>query len=66
MGDNNAAVPMPWLPGNANQTPSRDKAPRFSALVDWVARGIAPGPVVITSRDNSVSYPVCIYPKRLT
>ncbi|MDM0041215.1 tannase/feruloyl esterase family alpha/beta hydrolase [Variovorax sp. J22G21] len=63
---NNNVVPMPWLPGNANQTPTRDRDLMFSALVDWVERGVAPGEMVISSRDNSVSYPICVYPKRIT
>ena len=66
VGGNNNVVPMPWLPGNANQTPTRDKDPMFSALVDWVERGIAPGEMLLTSRDNTVSYPICVYPSRIT
>jgi feruloyl esterase len=38
----------------------------FSALVDWVERGTAPGDIVIRSRDGSVSYPVCVYPKKIS
>ena len=64
-GHNNG-VPMPSLPGNANQTPARDKDPMFSALADWVERGVAPGEIVITSRDHSLGYPLCVYPKRIT
>jgi len=63
---NNNVVPMPSLPGNANQTPARDKDPMFSALADWVERDVAPGEIVITSRDNSLGYPLCVYPKRIT
>ena len=63
---NNGVVPMPWLPGNANQTPTREKDPMFSALVDWVERGTAPGEIVIASRDNAVSYPICVYPKKIS
>ena len=63
---NNNTVPMPQLPGNANQTPTRQQDTLFSALVDWVERGHAPGDIVITSRDGSTSYPVCVYPKKIT
>jgi hypothetical protein len=63
---NNNTVPLPKLPGNANQTPTREQDQFFTALVDWVEKGVAPGEIVLTSRDNSVSYPVCVYPKRTT
>jgi feruloyl esterase len=63
---NNNSVPLAKLPGNANQTPTREQDQFFSALVDWVEQGTAPGELLITSRDNSVSYPVCVYPKRTT
>jgi len=63
---NNNTVPLPKLPGNANQTPTREQDQFFSALVDWVEKGQAPGDLLLTSRDNSVSYPVCVYPKRTT
>ncbi|WP_436307110.1 MULTISPECIES: tannase/feruloyl esterase family alpha/beta hydrolase [unclassified Variovorax] len=36
------------------------------ALVDWVEKGVAPDDIVISSRDNSVSYPICVYPKKTT
>jgi len=35
-------------------------------LVDWVEKGAAPGEILLTSRDNSVSYPACVYPLRTT
>jgi feruloyl esterase len=63
---NNDSVPMPKLPGNANQTPTREQDPMFSALVDWVERGIAPEQIVLTSRDHSVSLPACVYPQNTT
>lgn len=63
---NNNTVPMPLLPGNANQTPTREQDPLFSALVDWVERGVAPGQMVISSRDGATSYPICVYPQRIT
>ena len=66
VGGNNNSVPMPKLPGNANQTPAREQDQMFSALVDWVEKGIAPGPIFLTSRDNSVTYPICVYPQRTT
>jgi hypothetical protein len=64
-GKNNT-VPLPKLPGNANQAPTREQDQFFTALVDWVEKGIAPEDLVLTSRDNTVSYPVCVYPKRIT
>ena len=62
----NDTVPVPKLPGNNNQTPTREQDQMFSALVDWVETGIAPEDIVIASRDGSVSYPVCVYPKKIT
>jgi len=64
VGGNNNTVPLAKLPGNANQTPTREQDQFFSALLDWVEQGTAPGELLIASRDNSVSYPVCVYPKR--
>jgi hypothetical protein len=66
VGGKNNSVPMPALPGNANQTPTRAQDTMFSALVDWVERGTAPGDIVIRSRDGTVSYPVCVYPKKIS
>jgi feruloyl esterase len=62
----NDAVPMPKLPGNANQTPSREQDQFFTALADWVEKGVEPGEIKLVSRDNSVSYPACIYPLMTT
>ncbi len=62
----NDAVPLPKLPGNANQTPTREQDQLFTALVDWVEKDVAPGEIVLTSRDNSVSYPICVYPQMTT
>lgn len=62
----NDAVPMPKLPGNANQNPTREQDQFFTALVDWVEKGTAPGEILLTSKDNSVSYPICVYPLRTT
>ncbi|MEN9559280.1 MAG: hypothetical protein RLZZ502_491 [Pseudomonadota bacterium] len=64
-GKNNS-VPMPLMPGNNNQTPSREQDQMFTALVDWVERGIAPDDILIRSRDNTLSYPICVYPKKIT
>jgi feruloyl esterase len=64
IGGNNNAVPMPMLPGNANQTPSPAQDTMFGALADWVENGRAPGDIVLTSRDGGVSYPVCVYPQK--
>jgi feruloyl esterase len=64
VGGNNDTVPLPKLPGNANQTPTREQDQFFTALVDWVEKDTAPGEILLTSGDNSVSYPVCVYPLR--
>jgi len=64
VGGKNNSVPMPPLPGNANQTPAPEQDLLFTALVAWVERGSAPGAMTIASRDGSVSYPVCVYPLR--
>jgi hypothetical protein len=66
VGGRNDSVPLPKLPGNANQTPTRGEDQFFTALVDWVEKGTAPGEIVLTSRDNRLSYPVCVYPLRTT
>jgi pimeloyl-ACP methyl ester carboxylesterase len=58
----NNTVPLPKLPGAGNQTPTRDQDQMFSALSDWVEKGLAPASITITSRDNTVSYPICVYP----
>jgi feruloyl esterase len=63
-GDN-ARVPMPQLPGNANQNPTPERDQLFTALVNWVERGEAPGAIVIASRDGSTAYPVCVYPQKM-
>ena len=66
VGGKNDTVPLPKLPGNANQTPTREQDQFFTALVDWVEKDTAPGEIMLTSRDNSLSYPVCVYPLRTT
>jgi pimeloyl-ACP methyl ester carboxylesterase len=66
VGGRNDAVPTPKLPGNANQNPTREQDQFFTALVDWVEKGTAPEDIMLTSRDKSVSYPVCVYPKMTT
>jgi pimeloyl-ACP methyl ester carboxylesterase len=66
VGGRNDAVPLPKLPGNANQTPTREQDQLFTALVDWVEKGVAPGEILLTSRDNNVSFPVCVYPQMTT
>ncbi len=63
-GTANATVPLPKLPGGGNQTPSREQDPMFSALQDWVEKDSAPGSITLTSRDGSVSYPICVYPRK--
>jgi feruloyl esterase len=60
----NNSVPLPALPGVANQTPTREKDQMFSALQDWVEQGSAPGAITLTSRDGSTSYPICVYPQK--
>lgn len=66
VGNVNNTVPMPQLPGNNNQNPTREQDTLFSALVDWVERGTAPESIVLQSRDKSTSYPACVYPKKIT
>jgi feruloyl esterase len=66
VGGRNETVPLPKLPGNANQTPTREQDQFFTTLVDWVEKGVAPGEIMLTSRDNSVSFPVCVYPQMTT
>jgi feruloyl esterase len=66
VGGNNNIVPIPMLPGNTNQNPAREEDPLFSALVDWVERGVAPEQMVIRSRDNATAYPICVYPRKIT
>ncbi|MDF0518741.1 tannase/feruloyl esterase family alpha/beta hydrolase [Bradyrhizobium yuanmingense] len=65
-GGRNDAVPLPKLPGNANQKPAREQDQFFSALTDWVERGVAPEEIMLVSRDNTVSYPACVYPLMTT
>ncbi len=60
----NNTVPLPALPGAGNQTPSREQDQMFTALVDWVEKGSAPGSITATSRDGTVSYPLCVYPQK--
>lgn len=61
-----ANVPLPKLPGNANQNPTREQDQFFTALQDWVEAGRAPGEIVVTSRNGQVSLPLCVYPKKIT
>jgi hypothetical protein len=51
------SVPLPKLPGNANQTPSRDRDQFFTALVDWVEKGVAPGDIAVSSRNGRLVIP---------
>jgi feruloyl esterase len=62
----NGTVPQPRLPGNGNQVPTRERDQMFSALVDWVENRIAPTSMVVTSTDGTVSYPICVYPQKIT
>ncbi len=66
VGGKNDTVPLPKLPGNANQTPTREQDQFFTALADWVEKGEAPGDIVLTSRDKTISDPVGVYPLRTT
>ena len=61
---NSDSADLPKLPGAANQTPGREQDQMFTALVDWVEQALPPASIIITSRDNSVSYPICVYPQR--
>jgi feruloyl esterase len=63
---NSNSVPLPKLPGGANQTPSPEQDQMFTALSTWVEKGLAPEDIVIESRDSTVSYPLCVYPKKIT
>jgi len=38
----------------------------YNALVDWVEHGNAPTTITVTTADNTVSRPLCMYPKKLT
>jgi len=62
----NGTVPQPKLPGNGNQTPTRERDQMFTALVDWVEKGVVPTDIVVTSADGTVSYPICVYPQKIT
>jgi hypothetical protein len=66
VGGQNDAAPLPKLPGNDNQTPTRDVDQFFTALVDWVEKGAPPGEIMLTSRNGRVSYAACVYPSRTT
>ena len=63
---NNKTVPLPLLPGAANQTPGEEQDQMFTALKNWVEKGSVPEDIVIASSDQSVSYPICVYPKKIT
>lgn len=63
---NNNSVPLPKLPGNANQNPTREQDQFFTALTDWVEKGTAPAEIVLESRDGTASLPACVYPKKVT
>lgn len=60
----NNRVPLPALPGAGNQTPTREQDQMFTALLDWVETGRAPGRIELRSRDGSVTLPICVYPQR--
>jgi hypothetical protein len=62
----NDAVPLPKLPGNDNQTPTREQDQFFTALTDWVEKDKPPSEITLTSRNNRISYPACVYPFRTT
>ena len=62
----NNTVPLPKLPGVGNQTPTESQDQMFTALRDWVEHQVVPEAITLTSRDNTVSYPICVYPKKIT
>ncbi len=62
----NNTVPLPKLPGVGNQTPTESQDQMFTALRDWVEHQVEPEAITLTSRDNTVSYPICVYPKKIT
>ena len=55
-----------WLPTQANWNERIRNYGGGTTLVDWVEKGAAPGEILLASRDNSLSYPVCVYPLRTT
>lgn len=62
----NDTVAMPALPGDNNQDPTREQDQMFSALQDWVEHGMAPGTIVLDSRDHGTTLPACVHPARPT
>ena len=38
----------------------------YDALTNWVENGAAPSTVTVTSTDNSISQPLCLFPTKLT
>ncbi len=66
VGGHHNAVPLPKLPGGGNQTPAPAQDQMFTALATWVEKGVAPEDIVIESRDGTVQYPICVYPKKTT
>ena len=37
----------------------------FTALTDWVEKGVAPDNVVLQNTDKSLARPLCTYPKKI-
>jgi feruloyl esterase len=62
----NKAVPLPLLPGPNNTAPTEAQDQMFTVLKDWVENGVVPGDITIYSGDQSVGYPICVYPKKTT
>jgi feruloyl esterase len=50
----------------ANSVPLPAAGQFFDALVNWVENGTAPGTMVLSSADASVSMPVCPHPQKAT
>ena len=62
---NNKTVPLPLLPGAANQTPNEDQDQMFTSLKNWVEKGVVPEDIVIASSDKPSAIPSVFIRKRL-
>lgn len=62
-GDN-AAVPVPRQLGGR---PGHEQdSQMFEALMNWVENGVAPEQIAVKSQNGKVSYPLCLYPKKMS
>jgi feruloyl esterase len=53
-------------PGVPVPQSARGRDEMFTALKAWVEQGTAPGTITVTSSNNLVSLPLCVYPKKIT